>query len=108
LAGSAQIGLRNTLRGKSGLERIEGAGKLSELIVIYELAVGHQQTGPSPDPLVAQCELSGGLNSAAESVRGRTARAVTRGKIARILLENSGRPDRVRPFKQALAPFTLE
>ena len=95
VAGAGQINLRNALGGNAGMERIKRAEELGELIVVQKLAVRHQQSGPSPHPLVGQRELAGGLDGAAEGIGGRAVRTVAIGKIARVLLKNAGGFDRV-------------
>ena len=52
--------------------------------------------------------MSRGLDSAAKRAGGRAVGSVTRGKIAGVLLENSGGSDTVRAIEQALPPFALE
>jgi hypothetical protein len=78
---------------------------LFELIVVHELGVGDQQTGPPPHPFVVYRELSRRLNGAAKVVRGRTIRSVAIGKVCGILLENAGGSDRVRTIQKTVSPF---
>src|SRR5689334_8444808 len=92
----AEIKLRDSLGCKTGLQRVEGAGELSQLIVVQKLAIGHQQSGPAPHPFIAERELSGTLDSAAKRAGGRAVGAIARGEITGILLKDSGRSDRVR------------
>ena len=80
VAGAGQVELRHAFGGDAGVERIERADELAELIVGQELGVGHQQPGPAPHPFVVDRELARGLDGAAERVRGRAAGTVAAAK----------------------------
>lgn len=107
VAAAGEVDLRHAFGGEPGVERIEIADQLVELVVEQELGVGHQQPGPAPHPLVAQRELPRGLGRAAEGVRGRAARTVACGEIAGIELVDAGDGDRIRAGLQTLAPVGL-
>jgi hypothetical protein len=66
IAGAGQVDLGNAFGGDAGEERVEGLRELAAPVVVQELGIGDQDTGPAPDPILAEPELSGGLHGAAE------------------------------------------
>ena len=66
VAGAGQVELGNAFGGDAGEERVERLRELAAPVVVQELGIGDQDAGPAPDPVVAEPELAGGLNGAAE------------------------------------------
>ena len=80
----------------SGSKRIEiVAVKSAQIVVGDKGRVGDQNSGPAPHPFVGQIELAGRYHDAAEGLRGGGVGAVTRRKVAGILLVNAGGLNRV-------------
>src|SRR4029077_5702458 len=102
VAGAGQVNLGDAFGGDTGEEWIERLRELAAPVGVQELGIGDQDAGPAPDPVVAERELTGGLNGAAECSGGRAVGAVAGGEIAGVLLKNAGRLDRIGAIHQAM------
>ncbi|MHC2789964.1 hypothetical protein ACVMBZ_009216 [Bradyrhizobium liaoningense] len=102
VADAGQIELRQRFR-RQQQERAERVAVLIEPVVREEIIVGHQDAVPAPDPFVVQCELTLGVDGAAE-----VAVAGLPGKRSGIELVDAVRADLVGAVEQALSEFALQ